>query len=114
MVKAPGHKSFGDLRKFARNRGTGDDMAPVGVVRRMTSSDGDPHLDQFGMSDVAVEIATIDLCAEMPGHDRQWTDPPTADPHHVERETVECRERVRRRDEHVISQWHLTILPYHS
>jgi hypothetical protein len=64
------------------------------------------------MCDIAVEIATVDLRAELPCDDRQWTDPPTSDPHHVERETLERWERVRRWDEHVISQRHLMILPY--
>lgn len=87
-------------------------MATIGMVDRMALGDEDPCIDQFGMSDIAVEIATVNLRAELLGDNPQWTDSPTADPDHVERETLERWEWVRRWDEHVISQWHGLSLPH--
>ena len=87
-------------------------MATIGMVDRMALGDEDPCIHEFGMSDIAVEIATVNLRTELPCDDCQWTDPPTADPDHVERETLERWERVRRWDEHVVTQWHGLSLPH--
>ena len=54
-----------DLRQLSRHRRTRHDMTTTDVFHSVTSAHSDPRSDELGVGDIAVEIASIDLRAEV-------------------------------------------------
>ncbi len=95
-----------DLRQLSRHRRTRHDMTTTDVFHSVTSAHSDPRSDELGVGDIAVEIASIDLRAEVAGNDGERPESTATDPDHMQLEAIKWREWIHRGNEHVIAQRH--------
>ncbi len=81
-------------------------MTTIDVFQCVTSGHSDPCGNELGVGDIAVEIASIDMRAEVAGNDGEWPESTATDPDHVQLDAIKWREWIHRGNEHVVAQRH--------
>ena len=112
MMQSTSCERCRDLRQVAWHRRTRHDMTTIDVFLCMTGGNSDLGADEFRVGDIAVKIASIDLCAEVTGDDGEWPESAATDPDHVHPEAIERREWIHRGNEHVVAQRHGGSIPH--
>jgi hypothetical protein len=87
-------------------------MTTTDVFHSVTSAHSDPCGNEFGVGDITVEIASIDMRSEVAGNDGEWPESTATDPDHVQLDAIEWREWIHRGNEHVVAQRHGGSIPH--
>ena len=112
MMQSTSCERCRDLRQLPRHRRTRHDMTTIDVFHCVTGGHSDLGADDFRVGDIAVKIASIDLCAEVTGDDGEWPESAATDPDHVHPEAIERRKWIHRGNEHVVAQRHGGSIPH--